>query len=252
MRFFTNHVSVAKGILLLAFAAVAPFVDLNNPITHWAWVLFVLLSVGIFSLEVLDFKQKKIPPEDNVRMYLLDFDGWKRSGDVDYYVADPRFTIRELQDSTSLDFQQEWTRGEIGSHYDHGNAAFYLGVYFGDTLLRKIHVVLFDGGKKIVVAPAWESIGNGRIYYYVADSIEYAYQRFLCRERGVDFSKSISGPGRSDSFDIPVFRDASELKKYLSQYGGEPVNSTSDRDEQNRLFSENLEKFRCFKEGWIV
>lgn len=247
-----KHISVAKALALLAFACVAPFVSLENPFTHWAWLIFGCLAITIAALEVTHNRSQNLAPEEQVRQYLLDFDGWKKTENVEHYVADPQFSIREVESDVSLSFQQEWTRGEIGRHYDHGNAAFCLGVFHGSTLLQKIHLVLFDGGKKIAVSPDWSAIGKGRIYYYVADSIEYAYQRFLTRERMTDHSKGINNPVGSGSIDIPVFENKSELEKFMSQYSIEPVDSTSDEEEQNRLFLENLEKYRCFKEGWAV
>lgn len=252
MSFVLKHISVAKALALLAFACVAPFVSLANPFTHWAWLTFAALAILIAVLEVAHTRTQNVAPEEKVRQYLLDFDGWKKTDNVEHYVADPQFNIREVESDVPLEFQQEWTRGEIGRLYGHGNAAFYLGVFHGSTLLQKIHIVLFDGGKKIAVSPDWSAIGKGRIYYYVADSIKYAYQRFLTQERMTDHSKGINNPVGSGSIDIPVFESKSELEKFISQYRNEPVGSTSDEEEQNRLFIENLEKYRCFKEGWAV
>lgn len=252
MKFVMKHVVIIKTLLILVFAVVALFVDLSNRFSHWSWITYCVVLLMIVVLEIIQYRQQNIAPEQRVRQYFLDFDGWKRTEDIEHYVADPQFTVCPVESDIPLAFQQEWTRGEVGYHYDQGNAAYYLGVFYGDTLLHKVHIVVFDGGKKIVVAPDWQAIGNGRIYYYLADSFEFAYQRFLVRERGSDYSKCIRQPNGSGSFDIPIFRDKVELERFLSKLGSEAVGSTSDEGEQNRLFFENLEKYRCFKEGWAV
>lgn len=211
MTSWVKCVRLARPLLILVLTVFAPFVGLSNPYDHWTWYVFGFLALSIFILEVAIYKQDNIVPEQRLRQYLLDYEGWKRADEIEYYVADPQFTIRDVDDNGTLDFQQEWTRGEIGRHYDTGNAAYYLGFFKGETLLCKVHIVLFDAGKKIVVSPDWQAIGKGRIYYYLSDSVGYAYQRFLSRERGIDYSKSIRAPDRSGVFDIPVFKNAKEL-----------------------------------------
>lgn len=252
MSAILNHVPVIKVLLLVAFAFVAPFVSLENPFTHWAWLVFGCLAVAISVLEIIQYRQQSLAPEQRVKRYLSDFEGWQQRENIEHYIADPKYTLRENPTDVPLDFQQEWTRGEVGRHYDHGNAAYYIGVFFGATLLHNVHVVLFDAGKKIVVAPNWQAIDNGRFYYYLADSIEYAYQQFLVRERGVDYSKELRGPNGTNEFDIPIFANDDELKRFLSLCGGEDVGFATDEEEQNRLFLENLETYRHFREGWAA
>ena len=74
-----------------------------------------------------------------------------------------------------MDSTQEWTRGEIRT--DDNHAGWY-ELRCHQTLLRRIHYVSFDNHKKNMVAPDWEPVGRGRFYFYRADSIRYAVQRF--------------------------------------------------------------------------
>lgn len=252
MRAVINHVPVWKALLLVGFAVLAPFVSLENALSHWTWIAFGSLAAIIAVLEIIQYRQQSMTPEQRVKQYLLDFEGWQEREGIQHYTADPRYTLRVNDTDESLDFRQEWTRGEIGRHNEHGNSAYYIGVFFGATLLRNIHIVLFDGGKKLAVAPAWEPIGNGRIYYYVADSIEYAYHQFLAHQRGVDDARGLRALDETGEFDIPVFANADDLHRFLSLCGSEDVGSTSDEQEQNRLFLKNLETYQHFRKGWAV
>lgn len=252
MRAFWNHVPIWKALLLVCFAVLAPFVNTENPISHWTWLTFAGLAVAIGVLEIIQYRQQGLTPEQRVRRYLLDFDGWQEMGGIHHYTSDPKYTLQADDTDETLDFQQEWTRGEVGRHYDHGNSAYYVRVFYGATLLRSIHVVLFDGGKKLAVAPDWQPIGNGRFYYYVAESIEYAYQQFLANQTGADYSKRLTAPDRTGEFDIPVFANDEDLRRFLSLCGSDDGGSTSDEQEQNRLFLKNLETYRHFREGWAA
>lgn len=177
----------------------------------------------------------------------MDFGGWEKTGSGDYYTSDPEFTISPLESETSfLAYQDEWTRGEIGYHYESGNDAYYMGAFKGGLLLKKIHVVIFDGGKKTIVAPDWEAIGRGRFYFYLSDSIKYVYQLYLSQEHGVNHSCGII---RADAghFDIPVLKNAEELEKFLAYCGEARCEPASNEGEQNKIFYDLLDKYKAFK-----
>jgi hypothetical protein len=247
--FIDSHLSLAKAVLFVVFGVVAVFVDIARPLTHWTWPTFIVLALLLVALEIYQGRRENAPPLTKFRRYLLDFGGWEKTDTTDYYVADPDFTISSVEQDIPLDYQQEWTRGEIGYHYQTGNAAYHTGAFKSGVLLHKIHIVIFDGGKKSAVAPDWEAIGRGRIYFYRSDSIDYAYQRYLAQERGKDDSRGIRKSGSGETFDIPVFKDSKEVQRFAT-YCNEPTSDpASDADEQVEIFFGLLEKYKNFKQG---
>lgn len=250
MKFIESNLSVIKIIFFLLYSVVAVFVDIERPWIHWTWPVFIALIAALIGLEIFQHRRNKETPIEKFRRYLSDFGGWVKTELKDYYVADPRFTISSIeQEKLHLDYQQEWTRGEIGYHYEIGNTAYYVGAFMNELLLRKIHIVVFDGGKKITVAPNWEPIGRGRFYYYLADSIEYAYKEYLARERGEDHACGIRQSDVSGTFNIPVLKDEKELRKFII-YCDEPADdpTTEENNEQIAIFYNLLVKYHNFKQ----
>lgn len=228
------------------------FIDRSNPWLHWTWVLYFSLVIALLLLEYHDHKAKRKSPLERAKEYLKDCSGWKISGAEnyeEYYEAAPEFRIRTNDKDNHLDFTQEWTRGEIGRHYNTGNAAYYREIYFYGTLLHQIHIVIFDGGKKTIVAPDWEAIGTGRIYYYLKDGIKYAYQEFLIKQCGKDHSRDIRKSNACGTLDIVVFADKKELQKFITLCGEcQSDDSEADEEKQNSIFYELLEKYQTFRQ----
>ena len=166
----------------------------------------------------------------------------------------PEFTLKAASaEEDHLDSTQEWTRGEIRT--DNNHAGWY-ELRCHQTLLRRIHYVSFDNRKKDMVAPHWEPVGRGRFYFYRADSIRYAVQRFWTALQGRDDSKGLLARGEGESatearsrwdgrLDIPVLNPG-ELEAFLE---GRQANTTfadrpaTDPSEQYELFLRNLLDF---------
>ncbi|MCB1558027.1 MAG: hypothetical protein KDJ50_03785 [Alphaproteobacteria bacterium] len=244
-----EHAFFLKATIIASMAFVAFFIDKDNSWLHWTWFIYVSLTAALLLLEYHDNCMKNIKPLDRAKKYLTDYYGWKSSGGdnyEDYYEAAPEFII-STADVDNLDFTQEWTRGEIGRHYDTGNAAYYRKIFFHGTLLHEIHMVNFDGGKKTIVAPDWRAVGKGRIYFYLQDGIEYAYQQFTTNVYGADHSINLR---KSDSgaFTIPVFKNEQELESFIA-FCHMDANQDPEQDQelQTQLFYELLRKYDEFK-----
>ena len=166
----------------------------------------------------------------------------------------PEFTLKAASaEEDRMDSTQEWTRGEVRT--DDNHAGWY-ELRCHQTLLRRIHYVSFDNRKKDMVAPHWEPGGRGRFYFYRADSIRYAVQRYWIARDDRNDSKGlrIRGSGESATeararwrrgLDIPVL-DPGELEGFLE---GRQANTTfadrpaTDPSEQYELFLRNLLDF---------
>ena len=108
----------------------------------------------------------------------------------------PEFTLKAAS-ADRMGSNQEWTRGEIRT--DDNHAGWY-ELRCHQTLLRRIHYVSFDNHKKDMVAPDWEPVGRGRFYFYRADSVRYAVQRFWTAHDRRDDSKGLLlGRGEGES-----------------------------------------------------
>ncbi|MGO2579094.1 MAG: hypothetical protein ACTH7Y_00460 [Halomonas sp.] len=244
-----SYSSLLKAVLFVLFGVVAVFIDVEQSLTHWTWPVFVFLAAGLVGLEIYHHRQDKASPLMKIRKNLLDVAGWEKSGSSDYYVTNPEFKLSPIEEELPhLDYRQEWTQGEIGYHSDTGSDAYYMGAFKSGLLLKKIHIVVFDGGKKIAVAPDWVAIGKGRFYFYLKDSVDYAYQQYLTHERGKDHTCGLRRTDTRGAFDIPVLTSLNELEKF-ADYCDEPAISPSTQEgEQAEIFYCLLDKFNTFKQ----
>ena len=191
-------------------------------------------------------------PLDRFKIYLNNFKDWTHKGEQSFYKQHPEFTIQPIEnDYCKGNETQEWARGEIGYYYDSGNGTSMFGFYYHATLLHEICCIQFDGGKKYIVRPMWEALGAGRIYFYLEDSFEYTYQKFIVQEFRNDFSKAISSTEKY-TFDIPIFRDKNQLNKFLNDAKvkfkiNELINPIDDENKQNELFYSYLEYYKQWK-----
>ncbi|VAW06899.1 hypothetical protein MNBD_ALPHA01-1899 [hydrothermal vent metagenome] len=250
-KLLNNNMLFVKALIIASMAVVVMFVDKDNSWCHWTRIAYFSLTVILLLIAVFENRANKLSPLDKVKKYLLDFEEWVQTSTddyTDYYESAPEFIVRTNDEDNNLDFDQEWTRGEIGAHYKNSNGAYYREICYHGTLLKQIHIVFFDGGKKTVVSPNWESICQGRIYYYLKDSIEYAYQNYLILQHGTDYSIDIRKSGVGGNFDIPVFKDEQELERFM-QFCATSQSATpeSDRKRQNTLFYDLLDKYEDFR-----
>lgn len=192
---------------------------------------------------------------ERAKRYLAEPERWS-IGEEDGFVychhrVFPEFTLRAAGAESGVDYSgSEWTRGEVRT--DNNYTGSYELRYHG-TLLRRVHYVSFDDHKKNMVAPDWEAIGKGRIYFYGADSLQYAVQRFWTSHHGRDHSKRLSIPGDGEfagaararwpwGLEIPVL-ESGELESFLEDRHPDSIRgtqSTSCEEEQNKLFLLNL------------
>lgn len=196
------------------------------------------------------------PALARAKRYLAEPTVWTESEENGYVCCHhdvfPEFTLRAASAEDWLGSSQEWTRGEIRT--DNNHAGWY-ELRCHQTLLRRIHYVGFDDGRKSMVAPDWRRIGRGRFYFYHANSVRYAVQRFWAERRDRDDSKGLLlGVGESATearsrwrrgLDIPVLNPG-ELEGFLEGRQGNAIgadNPATDRAEQYELFLRNLLDF---------
>ncbi len=197
------------------------------------------------------------PALARAKRYLAEPTVWTESEENGYVCCHhdvfPEFTLRAATAEDWLGSSQEWTRGEIRT--DNNHAGWY-ELRCHQTLLRRIHYVSFDDGKKNMVAPDWRPIGRGRFYFYQANSVRYAVQRFWIALHGRDDSKGLRARGEGESakearsrwrgtLDIPVLTPG-ELEGFLEGRQGNAIGANdpaTDRAEQDELFVRNLLDF---------
>lgn len=204
-----------------------------------------------------------MPPLERARRYLIEPDAWAHLDEGDgsnmnfYHTTFPEFTLKVADAEDLIDRHQEWTRGEIRKD---NNYAGYYDLHYHQTRLARIHYVSFDDHKKSMVAPDWEPRGTGRFYFYKADSIDYAVQKFYSTFRRDDSSTlSIRGEGEAGNearsqwghqMKIPVLRSG-ELENFLGPDGKrdfrEIMNPSTDKAEQYQLFLRNQLDFEYWR-----
>ena len=172
----------------------------------------------------------------------------------------PEFTLKAASAKKDhMDSTQEWTRGEIRT--DDNHAGWY-ELRCHQTLLRRIHYVSFDNHKKCMVAPDWEAVGRGRFYFYRADSVRYAVQRFWTAYPDRDDSKGLRVCGKGESatearsrwhggLDIPVVNPG-ELEGFLERRQPNAIGANepaTEPGEQYELFLRNLLDFDDWRQA---
>ena len=168
----------------------------------------------------------------------------------EYHRDFPEFTLRNADAEEIIAHDEEWTRGEIRRD---NNSAWYLEVYYHQTLLARARVVTFDNRKKTMVAPKWEPRGSGRFYFYTRESIEYVLQTFLSQSRrGEDHSANLGLRSCGDAqlqqraralwpnfkVKIPVL-SAREVERFLGPRKDRMQTQSRDDDEQYQIFLRN-------------
>ena len=201
-----------------------------------------------------------MPPLERVKLYLSDFDAWIPSNRIAenldrHYKIFPEFTLKVTEAEKFIACHEEWTRGEIRTHNNH---AGYFEIYYHQTCLARVRYVYFDDNKKSMVAPESKDVGTGRFYFYEADSVSYAVQKFHSWYVGEDHSTTLSIRGRGESsrrarlrwrhrLKIPVLC-TDELDSFLgSRRDGEIVEPSSDKVEQYEMFIFHLLEFEDWR-----
>ena len=191
----------------------------------------------------------EMPPLERVKLYLSEFDAWIPSNRIAenldrHYKIIPEFTLKITEAEKFIAYHEEWTRGEIRNHNNH---AGYFEIYYHQTCLARVHYVYFDDNKKSMVAPKSKAVGTGRFYFYEADSVSYAVQKFHSWNVREDHSTTLSIGGSGESsrqarlrwghqLKIPVLHTG-ELDSFLgSRRDGEIVEPSSDKVEQYEMF----------------
>ena len=203
------------------------------------------------------------PALERAKQYLSEPDAWSPMVENGcnmnfHHTTFPEFTLRVADAEDRIACHEEWTRGEIGTDNNH---AGYYELHYRQTLLARIRYVSFDDHKKSMVAPNSAPRGAGFFYFYKADGIEYAIQKFYSArlERDDSLTLSIRGEGEAShaarsrwgaymKMKIPVVRTA-ELKDFLGPAGErEIVEPSTDEVEQYQLFLRNQLDF----EDWRI
>ena len=199
---------------------------------------------------------------ERAKRYLAEPAAWTRPEEDGFVCCHhdvfPEFTLKVASaDKKRWDSAQEWTRGEIRT--DDNHAGWY-ELRCHQTLLRRIHYVSFDDRKKSMVAPDWRPVGRGRFYFYKADSVRYAVQRFWIARGRRDDSKGLRVGGRGESatearsrwhgrLDIPVLNPG-ELEGFLERRQANAIGANkpaTEPDEQYELFLRNLLDFDAWR-----
>ena len=166
----------------------------------------------------------------------------------DYHRDFPEFTLRFAEAEEIIAHDEEWTRGEIRRDNNH---AWYIEVYYQQTLLARARGVTFDNRKKTMVAPNWEPRGAGRFYFYEKESIAYAFH-IWSSGGGIDDSQHLRLRLRGDAqlqdkaralwpnlnLKIPVL-SSGERERFLDPGNDWTQGPSSDDDEQYQIFLRN-------------
>ena len=203
-----------------------------------------------------------MPPLERAKRYLSEPGAWspmvENGCNMNFHHATfPEFTLRFVDAEDHIACNEEWTRGEIRTDNNH---AGYYELHYHQTRLARIRFVSFDDRKKSMVAPKWESRGAGRFYFYEADSINYAVQKFYSTVCGEDDSTTLSIRGQGKANDearsrwdhkmkIPVLHTG-ELDDFLGPCcERKRVDPGRDETEQYELFLRNQLEFENWRNG---
>ena len=197
-----------------------------------------------------------LTPLDRVKLHLNEIDAWVPSNKIgenlyEHHKTFPEFTLMVTEAEEFMARHEEWTRGEFRTDNNHAGC---FEIRFQQTCLARVRYVSFDDNKKSVVAPNWEPRGAGRFYFYEADGISYALQKWHATSVREDHSTTLSIRGNGDAskqarrrwgyhLEIPVV-SKEELDEFLGHRNDrEHVEASRDEDEQYELFLRNLLEF---------
>lgn len=208
---------------------------------------------------------------ERFKTYLKDFKNWKSVSSFSsnnriefFYQLFPEFTIQRTDDGHGMEHHNfEWVRGEIGYHYSQcANNTSVFELCYHNTPLAYIVLATFDAGKKTIVAPEWFPVGQGRLYCYLEDSLEYIYQHYFLvghqhhKDDSIELGYTSTKPDniRESVFSIPVLKNQQDLEGFINfakgKLGitGDAINTMplTDEDEQNQFFYQLLEYYKQY------
>ena len=195
-------------------------------------------------------------PLEKVKLYLNDPSAWQSSHKAGrdfsaHHTTFPEFTLKVTGAEAHVECHEEWTRGEI---YAENNHAGHYEIYYHQTCIARVRYVSFDDHKKSMVAPNWEPRGAGCFYFYEADSINYALQKYHSNFFREDHSTTLSIRDQGGIADkarsrwgcqmsIPVLHGG-ELDDFLGpNEARKNIEPSSDEAEQYELFLQNQLEF---------
>ncbi len=203
-------------------------------------------------------------PLERAKRYLAEPDLWLPLVENDgsdtnfYYTVFPEFILRVTDEAADhMAHHEEWTRGEIITDNNH---AGYYELHYHQTRLARIRYASFDNHKKSMVAPDRRYRGAGCFYFYKADSINYAVQKFYSTIFKGDDSVRLSIRGQGEATDearsrwghymkIPVLRPG-ELEDFLGSDGKyESLETSTDKAEQYQAYLRNQLDFENWRNG---
>lgn len=205
-------------------------------------------------------------PLERFKIYLKDFKNWKSVSSFSsnnriefFYQLFPEFTIQRTDNDHGMEHHNfEWARGEIGYHYNqYANSTSLFELCYHNTPLAYIALATFDAGKKTIVAPEWFPVGQGRLYCYLEDSLEYIYQHYFLvgyqnhKDDSIELSYASTKPDniRDSVFSIPVLKNQRNLEEFINFVKGKfgiteaTISSMplTDEDQQNQFFYQLVE-----------
>jgi hypothetical protein len=159
-------------------------------------------------------------PLERMGIYIADSRNWRHIETDAYYYFHPEFRRKVSYETNDMKaFSFAWMVGDFGSlETQENNFLYTISLYYHQTELDHIDVMVFSGGKKEIVLPCSCKIGGAIFYYYIKNSINYLLQLALADRKGVDHSKNIKGVFTYglERFAIPVIDSYEELLLFES------------------------------------
>lgn len=148
-------------------------------------------------------------PFERLKIYLLDFEGWTRTGEKEWHYSKfPEFTIRPVDESIEDSYPPFWQRAATSPI----SYALNMGLFYHQTMLQKVQCSFYDEMRCFAPEPEHKRTSirlrdeiDGYCFVYLADSIEFLFLQFLESQTREELLASNAPLRDRANVDMPVF-----------------------------------------------
>ena len=165
-----------------------------------------------------------LTPFQRVQNYLLDWDGWTRTVEYNWYYSQiPEFTISPTEEETQPVLAGDnWVRAAL----DPSASVRPFRICFHQTILAEVVCIFYDGAQVITPAPQpthFVYAEDLRFYSLSADTLDFLFLQFLTRTKEEQLLKDGLSGGRKPNAPVILFRSGEEHQSFKEELEHNPV-----------------------------
>ena len=197
-----------------------------------------------------------LTPFQRVQNYLLDWDGWTRTAEYNWYYSQfPEFTISSMEEETRpVQAGENWVRAGL----DPSASVRPFRICFHQTMLAEVVCILYDGAQAITPAPQpthFVYAEDLRFYWLSADTLDFLFLQFLTRTKEEQLLQDGLSGRTGANMPVILFRSSEERQLFKEELEHNPVTVEARHDvvfrQNDPMITEHDRKIIAFSKAVI-